>query len=221
VPPPRRQEHIAPSVDRNERIHQEVNHHPPNDEVEPFQGQFLAKSIAQGMMMMMNANNNNMMNVAIDVKNLTLLLAKDVKAESALSWRLFIKNLLRLAKARSVNNLRHQARQQLDGDHDPDYPFDSSEDEVVHIPRSQEMEEDHLLKANDRHLTPMVDNKPTMKMDMSNLANNGREEDPLKGYKLKMPSFAGESDPDVYLAWELKVRRSSAWRTTMKRQRSP
>ena len=36
VPPPRRQEHIAPSVDRNERIHQEVNHHPPNDEVQPF-----------------------------------------------------------------------------------------------------------------------------------------------------------------------------------------
>ena len=35
--------------------------------------------------------------------------------------------------------------------------------------------------------------------------HNGREEDPLKGYKLKMPSFAGESDPDVYLALELKV----------------
>ena len=48
-----------------------------------FQGKFLAKSIAQGMMMMMNANNYNMMNVAIDEKNLTLLLAKDVKAESA------------------------------------------------------------------------------------------------------------------------------------------
>ena len=50
-----------------------------------FQGPFHAKSIAQGMMMMMNANNYNMMNVAIDVKNLTLLLAKDAKAESALS----------------------------------------------------------------------------------------------------------------------------------------
>ena len=60
-----------------------------------FQGLFLAKSIAQGMMMMMNANNYNMMIVANDVKKLTHLLAKDVKAESALSWRLYIKNLLR------------------------------------------------------------------------------------------------------------------------------
>ena len=80
-----------------------------------FQGLFLAKSIAQGMMMMMNANNYNMMNVAIDVKNLTHLLAKDVKAESALSWRLSIKYLLlhRQGKKRSttfvtklVNNLK-------------------------------------------------------------------------------------------------------------------
>ena len=50
-----------------------------------FQGQFLAKSVAQDMMMMMmmSANHNTMMNVAIDMKNLTLLLAMDVKAESA------------------------------------------------------------------------------------------------------------------------------------------
>ena len=32
------------------------------------------------------------------------------------------------------------------------------------------MEEDHLLKANDHHLTPMVNNKPIMMMDKSNLA---------------------------------------------------
>jgi hypothetical protein len=123
------------------------------------------------MMMMMNANNYNMMNVDIDVKNLTLLLAKDAKAESALSWRLSIKNLLRhrQGKKRSttfvtklVNNVMVNMIRTI--------PLIAPKMKSCISHTSQEMEEDHLLKANDRHLTPMVDNKPTMKMDMSNLA---------------------------------------------------
>ena len=137
-----------------------------------FQGLFLAKSIAQGMMMMMNANNYNMMNVAIDVKNLTLLLAKDVKAESALSWRLSIKNLLRLrqGKKRSttfvtklINKLRVTMIRTI--------PLIALKMKSCIFHTSQEMEDDHLHKAHDRHLTPMVHNKPIMKMDMSNFAN--------------------------------------------------
>ena len=139
-----------------------------------FQGQFLAKSIAQGMMMMMNANNNNMMNVAIDMKNLTLLLAKDVKAESALSWRLYIKNLLRHRQGKRpsitfvtklVNNVMVTVTRTI--------PMIVPKMRACISHATQEMEEDHLLKANDCHLTTMVDNKPTMKMDMSNLAAMG------------------------------------------------
>ena len=49
-----------------------------------FHGQIFAMSAEQDMMMMMMcANHNIMMNVAIDVNNLTLLLTMDVKAESA------------------------------------------------------------------------------------------------------------------------------------------
>ena len=137
-----------------------------------FQGPFHAKSIAQGMMMMMNANNYNMMNVVIDVKNLTLLLAKDVKAESALSWRLSIKNLLRhrQGKKRSitfvtklVTNLKVTMIRTI--------PLIVPKMKSCIFHTSQQMEDDHLLKANDRHLTPMVHNKPIMKMDMSNLAD--------------------------------------------------
>ena len=137
-----------------------------------FQGLFLAKSIAQGMMMMMNANNYNMMNVAIDVKNLTHLLAKDVKAESALSWRLSIKNLLRhrQGKKRSttfvtnlVNNFMVTMIRSI--------PLVAPKKKLCISHASLIMEDDHLLKANDRHLTPMVHNKPIMKMDMSNFAN--------------------------------------------------
>ena len=126
-------------------------------------------SIAQGMMMMMSANHNIMMNVAIDV-NLTLLLAMDVKAESALSWRLFIKNLLRPRQGKRpsitfvtklVNNLMVTMIRSI--------PLIAPKMRACISHASQEMEEDHLLKANDRHLTPMVDNKPTMMMDKSNL----------------------------------------------------
>ena len=135
-----------------------------------FQGPFHAKSIAQGMMMMMNANNYNMMNVAIDVKNLTHLLAKDVKAESALSWRLSIKNLLRhrQGKKRSttfvtklVNNVMVTMIRTI--------PLIAPKMKSCISHASLTMEDDHLLKANDHHLTPMIVNKPTMMM--STLAN--------------------------------------------------
>ena len=138
------------------------------------QGQFLAKSIAQGMMMMMmmNANNNNMMNVAIGVKNLTLLLAKDVKAKSALSWRLSIKTPLRRCQGKRpsttfvtklVTNLKVTMIRTIP------LIVPKMKSCISHV--SLIMEDDHLHKDNDRHLTPMVHNKPIMKMDMSNFAN--------------------------------------------------
>ena len=106
------------------------------------------------------------MNVAIDVKNLTHLLAMDVKAESALSWRLSIKNLLRRRQGKRpsttfasklVNNVMVNMIRTI--------PLIAPKMKSCISHTSQEMEEDHLLKANDRHLTPMVDNKPTMMMD--------------------------------------------------------
>ena len=136
-----------------------------------FQGQFLTKSIAQGMMMMMKANHNIMMNVAIDVKNLTHLLAMDVKAESASLWRLFIKNLLRprqgkrpsiIFASKLFNNVMVTVIRTI--------PMIAPKMRACISHAIQEMEEDHLLKVNDLHLTQMVDNRPTMMMDMSNLA---------------------------------------------------
>ena len=125
-----------------------------------FQGQFLAKSVAQGMMMMMSANHNTIMNVAIDVKNLTLLLAMDVKAESTSTMSAFVKNILRPLQGKRtsitfvtklVNNVMVTMTRTI--------PIIVTMMRACITHAIQEMEEDHLLKVIDRHLTPMVDTK--------------------------------------------------------------
>ena len=41
--------------------------------------------------------------------------------------------------------------------------------------------------------------------DQDQPRNHNRDEEPYGKYKFQMPKFAGESDPEVYLSWQLKV----------------
>ena len=111
----------------------------------------------------------------------------------------------------AINNLRdqarhqrdrYQARHQHDGDHDPDYPFGCSDDESVRQPCNPR--NGRRPPPHGRRPTPPRNNQQHVDHDEQPRPYN-RDDDPYGIYKFKIPSFAGESDPDVYLAWELKV----------------